>query len=105
MSTSGVPRGLPGLAVSVLVGAVVTFLGRGLAEPAGGPAALAYGAVLGLVAGLMGLAASYIVVELTARDGAGTAGDATSPWVLAVVQTALPLAACAPVALALQTVL
>jgi hypothetical protein len=103
--TPGVPRGLPGLAVSVLVGAAVTFLGRGLAEPAGEPAALVYGAVLGLVAGLMGLAASYVVVELTAQDRPGTADDATSPWILAVVQAALPLAACAPVALALQTVL
>jgi hypothetical protein len=101
----GVPRGLPGLAVAVLVGAAVTFLGRGLAEPAGGPEALAYGAVLGLVAGLMGLAASYVVVELTAADRPGPGDEATSPWILAVVQAALPLAACAPVALALQTVL
>jgi hypothetical protein len=101
----GVPRGLTGLAVSVLVGAVVAYLGRELAEPAGGPAALAYGAVLGLVAGLVGLAASYVVVELTADGRVGPGDDATSPWVLAVVQAALPLAACAPVALALQTVL
>jgi hypothetical protein len=101
----GVPRGLAGLAVAVLVGAAVTFLGRGLAEPAGGPAALAYGAVLGLVAGLMGLVASYLVVELTAAGRTGPGDDATSPWTLAVVQAALPLAACAPVALALQTVL
>ena len=101
----GVPRGLPGLGVAVLAGAGVTFLARGLAEPAVGPAALAYGAVLGLVAGLMGLAASYVVVEMTAVDRPGTADDATSPWVLAVVQAALPLAACAPVALALQAVL
>lgn len=103
--TPGVPRGLPGLGVSVLVGAAVTFLGRGLAEPAGEPAALAYGAVLGLVAGLMGLAASYVVVELTAQDRPRATDEATSPWLLAVVQAALPLAACAPVALALQTVL
>jgi hypothetical protein len=101
----GVPRGLPGLATAVLVGAGVTFLGRGLADPAGGPAALAYGAVLGLVAGLVGLAASYLVVELTADGRIGTGDEATSPWILAVVQAALPLAACAPVALALQTVL
>jgi hypothetical protein len=101
----GVPRGLPGLGVSVVVAAAVTFLGRGLAEPAGGPAALAYGAVLGLVAGLMGLAASYVVVELTAAGRVGPGDDATSPWILAVVQTALPLAACAPVALALQMLL
>ena len=101
----GVPRGLPGLATAVLVGAAVTFLGRGLAEPAGGPAALAYGAALGLVAGLVGLAASYLVVELTADGRIGTGDDATSPWIFAVLQVALPLAACAPVALALQTLL
>ena len=103
--TPGVPRGLLGLGVSVLAGAVVTFLGRGLGEPAAGPAAAAYGAVLGLVAGLMALAASYVVVELTATDGDRPTGAAVSPWVLAAVQAAFPLSACAPVALALQAVL
>jgi hypothetical protein len=97
----GVPRGLLGLGASVLVGAAVAFLGRGLAEPA----ALAYGAGLGLLAGLMGLAASYVVVDLTAAGRVGSGDDATSPWILAVVQATLPLAACAPVALALQMVL
>jgi hypothetical protein len=107
----GVPRGLPGLAVSVLAGAAVTFLGRGLAEPAGGPAALAYGAVLGLVAGLMAVAASYIVVAATSAGpdegqvGGRSRDGVPSPWVLAVVQAALPIAACGPVALALQAVL
>jgi hypothetical protein len=101
----GVPRGLAGLAVSVLAGAVVTFLGRGLDEPSGGAAALAYGAVLGLVAGLMAVAASYVVVEATAAGGHATGEGAVSPWLLAVVQAGLPLAACAPVALAFQTLL
>jgi hypothetical protein len=101
----GVPRGLLALAVSVGAGAAVAFLGRGLAEPAAGPAAAAYGAVLGLVAGLMALAASYVVVELTATDGGRHTGAAGSPWVLAAVQAAFPLSACAPVALALQAVL
>jgi hypothetical protein len=53
----------------------------------------------------MGLVASYLVVDLTAAGRVGPGEDATSPWTLAVVQAALPLAACAPVALALQTVL
>lgn len=103
----GVPRGVPGLALSVVAGAVVTFLGRGVGDPAGGPAAVAYGAVLGLVAALMALAASYIVVEATARGDATGDGEAApgSHWTMAVIQTALPLAACAPVALALQTAL
>ena len=104
--TPGVPRGILGLAVSVLAGAAVTFLGRGLGEPSAGPAALAYGAVLGLVAGLMALAASYVVVEATADDGGRAEGLASgATWVVAAVQAALPLAACAPVALALQAVL
>lgn len=107
----GVPRGLAGLGVSVLAGAAVTFLGRGLGEPAGGPAALAYGAVLGLVAGLMAVAASYVVVAATSdgadegRVGSRSRDGVPSPWVLAVVQAALPIAACGPVALALQAVL
>ena len=102
----GVPRGLPGLVVSVVAGAAVTFLGRGVSGPAAGPEALAYGAVLGLVAGLMAVAASYVVVEATADDQgrAGRLAPGTT-WVVAAVQAAFPLAACAPVALALQAVL
>lgn len=95
----GVPRGFPALAVSVGTGAVVALAGAGTGDAAGGPGALAYGAVLGLVAGLAALAASYVVVEVTAE---GTA--AGLPWAPAVLQAALPLAACAPVALALHTV-
>jgi hypothetical protein len=99
-----VPRGLPGLAVSVAVGAVVV-LARGGADagPAGltrPVAALLLGAALGVVAALGGLAASYVSVESPAE----TAGPARG-WALPVVQAVLPLAACAPVALALSTVL
>jgi hypothetical protein len=54
----------------------------------------------------MALAASYVVVEAAAGDGDGAEGLAAgATWVLAAVQAALPLAACAPVALALQAVL
>ena len=60
--------------VSVLAGAAVAFLGRGWAEPPG-PAAAAYGAVLGLVAGAGGAGRSYLVVEVTADD-AGTGARA-----------------------------
>ena len=107
----GVPRGLPGLAASVLAGAAVSFLGRGLGETAAGPAALAHGAVLGLVAGLVAVAASYVVVVATSPDadegevGGRSRDGVPSPWVLAVVQAALPIAACGPVALALQAAL
>lgn len=101
----GVPRGLPALAAAVLVGAAVTFFGRSLAGSDGNSAVLVHGAVLGLVAGLTGLAASYLVVDLASPDRAGTEDGAASPWILPVVQAGLPLAACAPVALALQTLL
>jgi hypothetical protein len=52
------------------------------------------------------LAASYVVVEATADTECGAEGLASgATWVVAAVQAALPLAACAPVALALQAVL
>ncbi|MDP9390791.1 MAG: hypothetical protein M3P89_05255, partial [Actinomycetota bacterium] len=66
----------------------------------GGPGSLAYGAVLGLVAGLAAVAASYVVVEVTAEGAA-----AGLPWAPAVLQAVVPLAACAPVALALHAAL
>jgi hypothetical protein len=83
---AGVPRGLLGLVLSVVAAAAVGYLRRD------GDAlqAAACGAVLGGVAALMGVAASYVVAE---RGQAG--------WALPVVQAVLPLAAAAPVAYAL----
>jgi hypothetical protein len=98
----GVPRGLLGLLAAVVVGAVVAFLGRSVGGVVDGLAAVIYGAGLGGVAALVAVAASFLVVDATGPD-AEEPGQ--SPWVLAVIQAALPLAACAPVALALQTVL
>ena len=92
----GVPRGVPGLAVSVLTGAAAAFAGGGTGDPL---AALGTGAVLGLVAGLGALAASYVVVEAAAEPT-----PAGPPWAAAVLQAVLPLAACAPVALGLLAV-
>jgi hypothetical protein len=102
----GVPRGLAGLVLAVLAGAAVAFLRRGDGLVATGAlpgtvAALLYGAVLGGAAALAGLAASFFAVEDPAE---GTAGPSRT-WALPVVQAVLPLAVCAPVALALQTVL
>jgi hypothetical protein len=94
-----VPRGLLGLALAVAAGAAVAFLGHQAGGVVDGLAALIYGAVLGGVAALMGLAASYLAVE------AGDDVQHSSPWALAVVQAVFPIAACAPVALALQWVL
>ena len=83
---AGVPRGLLGLVLAVVAAAAVGYLRRD------GDAlqAAAYGAVLGGVAALMGVAASYVVAE---RGQVG--------WALPVVQAVLPLAAAAPVAYAL----
>jgi hypothetical protein len=99
---TGVPRGLLGLLVSVLVGAVVAFLGRDAAGSPGVLAALLGGAVLAGVTAMVALVASYVVVEAAEADHAD---PSLSPWALSVIQAVLPLAACAPVALALQTVL
>jgi hypothetical protein len=105
---AGVPRGLLGLVVSVLAGALVGFLGRDVGGAAGAVPALIGGAVLAGATAMVALVASYIAVEATAADEDGPAPhvDASlSPWALSVVQAVLPLAACAPMALALQTVL
>jgi hypothetical protein len=115
---AGVPRGLLGLVLSVVAGALVAFLGRDVAETAGAVPALVAGAVLAGVTAMVALVASYVVVEATAaaededadEDGAvarpaSHADPSLSPWALSVIQAVLPLAACAPVALALQTLL
>lgn len=102
----GVPRGLAGVLLAVLAGAAVAWLRRTDGLVASGalpsiPAALLYGAVLGGAAALSGLAASFLALE---ELGQGPAGPVRT-WVLPVIQAVLPLAVCAPVALALQTVL
>lgn len=106
---AGVPQGLPGLVLSVLTGAAVAYLGRGAGNALDGVAAVVYGAVLGMVASLMALAAAYLVVAALGTGAAGEDGPAceprVSPWGLPLLQVVLPLAACAPVALAMRTVL
>jgi hypothetical protein len=74
------------------------------------------------VTAMVALVASYVVVDATAADEdadedadadedgavarpASHADPSLSPWALSVIQAVLPLAACAPVALALQTLL
>jgi hypothetical protein len=103
---AGVPRGLAGIVLAVLGGAAVAWLRRADGLVASGalpgtPAALLYGAVLGGAAALSGLAASFLVLEEPSAEAAGPVRS----WVLPVIQAVLPLAVCAPVALALQTVL
>jgi hypothetical protein len=100
----GVPCGLLGLVLAVLAGAVVTLLGRHVSGTVDALAAVIYGAVLGGVAGLVSLVASYVVVE--AEAAGPPEGEQPPPvWALALIQGVLPLAACGPVALALQSVL
>jgi hypothetical protein len=101
-----VPRGLAGILLAVVAGAAVAWLRRTDGLVATGalpstPAALLYGAVLGGVAALSGLAASFLALEEPGHEDAGPVRG----WVLPVIQAVLPLAVCAPVALALQTVL
>jgi len=100
---TGVPRGLLGLVLSVVAGALVAYLGRDVGGTAGALPALVLGAALAGVTAMVALVASYVVVEATADDG--PSDPSVSPWAVSVVQAVLPFAACAPVALALQMVL
>jgi hypothetical protein len=105
----GVPRGLTGLVVGVLAGTAVAFLAASTGEALDARRSIVHGVVIGGVAALSALVASYLVVEATAEPEAGhtvaSEDQRWLPWVYPVVQVALPLAACAPVALALQSVL
>jgi hypothetical protein len=100
----GVPCGLLGLVLAVVAAAAVTFLGRGVSGTVDPVAALIYGAVLGGVAAIVSLVASYIVVDAAAAEPPD-GEEPPSIWALALIQGVLPLAACGPVALALQSVL
>jgi len=95
----GVPRGLVGLVLAVTAGTAVGFARRGHGDLVDSLSAAIFGAVLGTVAALVAVAASYVAVETDPGDGRGRA---PALW---VVQAVLPIAACAPVALALQTAL
>lgn len=101
----GVPRGLVGAVLAVLAGTAVAVLAAGLVgDVLDVQRALVHGAVVSGVAALTGLVASYVVVEATAEDEPADE-QRFSRWVLPVIQVALPIAACAPVVLALQATL
>jgi hypothetical protein len=101
---AGVPRGLVALVLAVLAAAAVAWFLRDLGGLSGTVPAAGFGAVLGGIAALTAVAASYLVVEAT--DGEGdTLGPQVSLWSLPVVQAVVPIAATAPVVLALQSVL
>ena len=94
----GVPRGLLGLVVAVLAAGAVTWLRRRPEELADALGAAIYGGAIGGLAVLVSLVASYVVVQADRAAGEPRRG---SRWVLPVIQALLPVAACAPVALAL----
>jgi hypothetical protein len=100
----GVPRGLAGLVLSVAAGAAVAVLGRASGGTPDALTAVIHGGVLGGVAALMALVGSFLVVEAAAAEP--RAGEHPPPvWAMSLIQAVLPLAACGPVALALQAVL
>lgn len=99
----GVPRGLLGVPLAVLAAAGVAFLAAATGDALDASRSLVHGVVIGGVAALTALVASYLVVEAT-PEGLPD-GQRFSPWALPVMQAALPVAACAPVALALQAAL
>lgn len=94
----GVPRGLLGLVLAVAAAGAVTWLRRRPDELFDALGAAIYGGMVGGVAVLVSLAASYLVVE---ADRAAGDGRRRSRWALPVIQAVLPIAACAPIALAL----
>ena len=95
---AGVPRGLLGLVAAVLAAAAVTWFRRRPEDLFDTLGAAIYGGVVGAVAVLVSLAASYIVVQAdrSARDP-----RRRDRWALPLIQALLPVAACAPLALAL----
>ena len=102
----GVPRGLVGAVLAVLAGAAVAVLAAGLVgDVLDERRALVHGAVVSGVAALTALVASYVVVEATPTNDEPADEQRFSRWVLPVIQVALPVAACAPVVLALQATL
>ncbi len=94
----GLPRGLLGLVLAVGAAGAVTWLRRRPDELFDALGAAIYGGAVGGVAVLVSLAASYLVVE---ADRAAGSGRRRSRWALPVIQAVLPIAACAPIALAL----
>ncbi len=84
---AGVPRGVPGLVLAVLAGGAVAVVRHGADDVAAVLGALLAGLVLGGVAALVGLAASYVV-----------AGGPGRAWAASLLQGVLPVAAAAPVA-------
>ena len=96
----GVPRGLLGLVVAVLAAGAVTWVRRRPDELLDILGAAIYGGAVGGIAVLVSLVASYVVVQ---ADRAARDPRRRGRWALPVIQALFPLAACAPIALALAS--
>lgn len=108
----GVPRGLLALVAAVLAGVGVAVLGTELGGLPDLSGAVLLGGGLGLVAALTAVVASYLVLDVagggTVEGGLGDdeeGEDRMVGWVSPVLQVVLPVAVCAPAALALHFVL
>lgn len=101
----GVPRGLLGLVLAVLAAALVALGASRLVDVLDGTGALVHGTAIGGVAALSALVASFLVVDAGTAPAEDDDHGAAATWALPVVQVAVPLAACAPVAVALQSLL
>ncbi|TKJ32481.1 hypothetical protein [Blastococcus sp. CCUG 61487] len=102
----GVPRGLLGLVVAVLAGVGAAYLAATTGDALDAQRSLVHGLLIGGVAAVSGVVASYLVVEATTPAEEDEDEDQRwSPLILPVIQVALPLAACAPLAVALQSAL
>lgn len=97
--TPEVPRGLVAPLLGVVAAALVAVLRHGAGTLTDGVSSVLFGTVLGAVAVLVSLAASYVVVDTLATD------RPPHRWSLPIVQALLPIAACGPVALALLSIL
>lgn len=99
-----VPRGGVALVLAVLAPAAVAWFLRDLGQLSGDLTAAGFGAAVGGIAAVSAVAASYLVVEATGSEGRAPEPQ-VSLWLFPVVQVVVPIAAAAPVALALQSVL
>ena len=97
--TPEVPRGLLAVVLGVAAAAVVGVVRHGTDTLADSLSSVLFGTVLGAVAMLVSIAASYVVVDTLTTD------RPPRRWSLPIVQALLPIAACGPVTLALLSIL
>ena len=97
---AGVPRGVPALLVAMVAAAAVVLVLDGGRDPVDALRSVTVGTVLGAVAALVSVAATFVLV-----DGVPPGDRRPRLWALLLLQAALPVAVCAPVVLGLHGVL